>query len=200
MSFLGDLLGARRDEPIDEAAKDELRLYADNTFALHGQHTSIIDNLKKKIAGGRYDANLAPRLWEYWVEAAAKMYCKEFCSAGQPWHSMFPTALRRALAQEIAKDEYERIVNGEYESTFKPKMSGSCGSSRGRVAGGRTMTKSEVEREFREYVLPGVKSQYERDGLPDHPARAEAWNDFVDGLQKEGRVSRKQSETWTNPY
>jgi GTP cyclohydrolase I len=61
------------------------------------------------------------------------------------------------------------------------------------------MTKAEAEEEFREEVLPYVRETYEKDGLKDIPARAEAWNNFTDALCKSGRISIQQYETWGHP-
>jgi len=61
------------------------------------------------------------------------------------------------------------------------------------------MTKEEAVAEFKEYVLPQVRAQYERDGVPDWPARREAWNNFTDALQKEGRITARQYDTWDHP-
>ncbi len=37
--------------------------------------------------------------------------------------------------------------------------------------------------------LPGVKAQHEQDGIIDRPARREAWCNWIDYLNKEGRIS-----------
>lgn len=34
----------------------------------------------------------------------------------------------------------------------------------------------------------------------DIPKRDQAWNDFTDGLCKEGRITSKQYSTWTHPW
>lgn len=96
---------------MGEQEKRELDLYAYNTSELYGQHQSIIANLKRRIEKGTYDPALAPKLWGYWVEAAAKRYAKEF---GGSWHAMFDKPTRDALAREIAVDEHRKIVDGEY--------------------------------------------------------------------------------------
>lgn len=59
------------------------------------------------------------------------------------------------------------------------------------------MTKQEVLAEFREYVLPSVEAQY---GKNDKVARAEAWNNYVDDLQKTGKVTESRAHRWTNPF
>lgn len=115
MSFLSSFLGRKNEGPVSEDDKTELELYIYNTYELHRQHEDIVANLIKKIKRGVYDPSKAPKLWEYWVEEGAKRYWKEIGGGVQPaWHVMFPTNLRRELAQEIAKTEYRKIMDGEY--------------------------------------------------------------------------------------
>ena len=99
----------------DEDAKTELALYMDNEYSIYNQKKSIIANLMRKMKSGKYDPILAPKLWAYWVESGAKAYAKEFATPGE-WSKMFPKPLRDALAAELAKDEEEKIKNGEYGS------------------------------------------------------------------------------------
>lgn len=61
------------------------------------------------------------------------------------------------------------------------------------------MTKKEAVEEFKAHAMPWIQEQYEQDGRPDWPARREAWNNFTDMLQKEGRITMRQYETWTHP-
>ena len=42
---------------------------------------------------------------------------------------------------------------------------------------------------FTHTELPAVKAQHEQDGIVDIPARREAWCNWVDYLNKEGRIS-----------
>ncbi len=42
---------------------------------------------------------------------------------------------------------------------------------------------------FTHTELPAVKAAYEQDGIVDKPARREAWCNWVDYLNKEGRIS-----------
>lgn len=93
---------------IDETAKDELDLYAENTSELYGQKKAILANIKRKHASGKYNHALAPKLWMYWVESAAKRYAREF-GGGQAWHKMFDMPTRKALAKELA----DRYRSGE---------------------------------------------------------------------------------------
>ncbi len=95
----------------DDTAMTELKLYMENEGKLYPQFKSIITNIKRKIKSGKYDAHKAPKLWLYWVDAGAKMYCKEF---GCNIRTMFPKYKREWVAAQMAKDEYEKIKEGEY--------------------------------------------------------------------------------------
>ena len=53
--------------------------------------------------------------------------------------------------------------------------------------------------QFASEILPIVKSTYEQDGIPDWPARSEAWNNWTDGLCKDNLISDWQYENWTQP-
>lgn len=84
---------------VDETAQNELDLYAENTSELYNQKKSILANISRRISKGTYDHALAPKLWMYWVDAAAKRYQKEFGSGGSP---IFNRATKLALAQDLA--------------------------------------------------------------------------------------------------
>ena len=59
------------------------------------------------------------------------------------------------------------------------------------------MTREEAIIQFREYVLPFVQAEHEKDGVPDWTARREAWNNWTDGLCKDGEISDWQYENWS---
>lgn len=107
MNFLGKVSTLRRrygrmasfTSNVDEHAKTELQLYAENTSDLYNQKQSILANIRRRIAKGTYNHSLAPKLWLYWVDAAAKRYSKEFGPA------VFNKATRMAVAQDLA-DNY----------------------------------------------------------------------------------------------
>lgn len=63
----------------------------------------------------------------------------------------------------------------------------------------RYMTKAQAERMWRQEVLPLVKKRYERRGVVDKPARRESWGEFVDMLQKDGMITRRQYDDWAHP-
>lgn len=60
------------------------------------------------------------------------------------------------------------------------------------------MTKSQFENLFRTEVLPYVIERYEQDGIPDKPARREAWNDTVDAYIRD-RELPKTAGDWMHP-
>ncbi len=61
------------------------------------------------------------------------------------------------------------------------------------------MTKAEALAEWRSAYLPSVRDCYERDGIPDFPARSESWSEFTDSLCKAGEITLKQYESWMAP-
>lgn len=97
---------------IDKAAMRELSLYIENEGRLYNQTKSIVANLDKKVRAGKYDGRLAPKLWLYLVDAGAVMYVqtvegKRRADDARVARQHFPTELRRALAEEMAR-EYEK--------------------------------------------------------------------------------------------
>ncbi len=60
------------------------------------------------------------------------------------------------------------------------------------------MKKPQFEEYFKENVLPFVIRKYERDGVPDRPARREEWNNTVDFMIKEGQLP-ESAGNWTHP-
>jgi hypothetical protein len=62
------------------------------------------------------------------------------------------------------------------------------------------MSEVDAIAEFEQYILPQIQEMYEQDGIVDYIARREAWNDWTDGLCKDGYITVEQYETWDNPY
>jgi len=60
------------------------------------------------------------------------------------------------------------------------------------------MTKAEFAAMFRENMLPMIIAEYEQDGVPDKPARREAWNNTVDAYIRDGLLP-KSAGNWTHP-
>ena len=61
----------------------------------------------------------------------------------------------------------------------------------------RVMTWNQAYESFENYVLPYTIEAYEQDGQPDWPARREAWNNWTDGLCKDGEISDWQYSNWS---
>ncbi len=59
----------------------------------------------------------------------------------------------------------------------------------------RYLTKKEVLINFS--ALWREQKQYRKD---DTIAKREAWNNYTDALCKDGEISSKQYDTWTNPF
>ena len=95
-------------EALDEQAIDELRLYIDNDEQLYrSQYIPILKNIHRKMKSGKYNHNLAPKLWQYLVDNGARKYCKTF---GGEVRYTFPKAEREWLAKEFA-DEAKDVVS-----------------------------------------------------------------------------------------
>lgn len=90
---------------VDRDAAHELDLYAENTSELYSQKKSILANIQRRHKSGTYDHAKAPKLWMYWVDAAARRYRKEY--GGGP--ETFTKATREYLARELA----DRYKSGE---------------------------------------------------------------------------------------
>ena len=63
---------------VDEDAARELELYADNTASLYNQKLAIIQNITRKLKNGTYDHSKAPKLWQYWIDAAAREFVEQY--------------------------------------------------------------------------------------------------------------------------
>lgn len=102
----------------DSAALRELELYIDNTEPLYRQSQAIQQNLLRKMAGGRYDHRLAPKLWLYLVDEGARRYVKEY---GGDVRIMFPLATRKLLAKRYAAQFLRLLRSGEVAPLYKGK-------------------------------------------------------------------------------
>lgn len=89
---------------------EELQQWIENDSDLYRQQTvPIIDNVKRRIKNGTYDAALAPKLWRYLADAGAKSYAKALDAP------VASAAVRQQCADAMASEYYEKIKNGEYD-------------------------------------------------------------------------------------
>lgn len=93
---------------VDEHAVRELELYADNDYKLYKMREPYLENMRKKMARGKYDRENGVKLWEHYVERAARAYAAEF---GGSWHKQFPPSVRRAAARHY-EEEARRELGG----------------------------------------------------------------------------------------
>lgn len=61
------------------------------------------------------------------------------------------------------------------------------------------MTKQDFDKEFKMVDLEYIAKQYEKDGIPDKPARREAYNNKVDSYLKDGLIKEWQANEWCIP-
>jgi hypothetical protein len=94
----------------DPSAAQELELFIDNDGDLYRQQIQpIYKNLLRKMVKGKYDHELAKKLWMYLVDNGAKKYVKEF---GGDVRTMFPKPLRQAVASVLADDFRTEVKAG----------------------------------------------------------------------------------------
>ena len=58
------------------------------------------------------------------------------------------------------------------------------------------MTKQAFDNIFKEDTLPFISKAYEQDGIPDKPARREAYNNKLDQWCTDGDITEDQYNTW----
>lgn len=94
---------------VDEAAANELFLYATNDYRLYTMYVQpILKNFRRKVKKGTFNADLAPKAFDSCVKDAAMRYCKEFGSPNQKYYEVFNAATRRETARmmfEHCEDE-----------------------------------------------------------------------------------------------
>lgn len=61
------------------------------------------------------------------------------------------------------------------------------------------MTKKEFDKDFKMNDLQVIAELYEKDGIPDKPARREEYNNKLDTYQKNGIITEKQAYEWVIP-
>ena len=61
------------------------------------------------------------------------------------------------------------------------------------------MTFDQACEQFTDCILPMIQEQYEQDGIPDYPARREAWNNWTDSLARDEQISDWQVHNWGHP-
>lgn len=105
--------------PIDTTAATELKLFTDNDGDIYRQQTtSILKNLATKKGQGKYDRDLAVKLFMYLAENGAKKYAKEF---GGTWNLLFPKDVREHVSKEW-RDEFETEFDlGNYDHLIPKK-------------------------------------------------------------------------------
>ena len=85
---------------VNEAAGNELFLYATNEYSLYTMYIQpILKNFRRKVKNGTFNADLAPKAFDSCVKDAAMRYCKEFGTPGQPYYYIFNAATRREVSR-----------------------------------------------------------------------------------------------------
>ena len=70
-----------------------------------------MENIKRKLERGTYDARKAPQLWMYYVTEGAKLYNMEFDSGRKEIPPYFDKQVRWEVAEKLAEEAYEEIMD-----------------------------------------------------------------------------------------
>ena len=63
----------------------------------------------------------------------------------------------------------------------------------------KNLTKKQIDQSFIENILPAIADQYEQNGRKDKPARCEAYNNYIDSLQKYGQITEAKANVYCIP-
>jgi hypothetical protein len=98
-------------------------------------------------------------------------------------------------AQKKNLDVAVMAVIEEYAKQLAParKPAAKRKASRNGAKRGKMMSKAEVNRSFRENVLPHLRHT-------DRVSVRTAWLDYTDELNRDGRISDHARNNWVNPY
>ncbi len=108
-------LRAKAQPAVDQHAARDLELYIENDGQLYrSQTTPILANLAKKRRAGKYQHDLAVKLFGYLVESGAKKYAQE-TGGGQPWNKLFDVPTRRAVAESFTRSFETEYDLGNYD-------------------------------------------------------------------------------------
>ena len=96
----------------DTEAARELYLYAANDYDLYRQNIlPIILNLQRKIKSGKYKAELAPKIWRYAADNAAKTYTHGGSGFGiGKGYGIFTVPIRNKAAEMLMEHFNEEVM------------------------------------------------------------------------------------------
>jgi hypothetical protein len=61
------------------------------------------------------------------------------------------------------------------------------------------MNKATVVSMFKESFMSAINAEEKKTGGKDMPMRREAWNNYIDMLRKDGKITEKQYMNWDQP-
>lgn len=99
----------------DPDAAREIELYADSNGQLYySRRKPILLNLQKKYKAGKYNVELAAKLWLYYINDAMQRYNKEFGSRKDKWSDLLSVSDRKLLAYQYAIDTKNEFDLGNF--------------------------------------------------------------------------------------
>jgi len=103
---------AQMHEGYNQTQVDELQLYIDNDSDIYRRRISPIrKNLSRKHKAGKYDTNLAVKIWLPLAKEGAKAYEKEYGDGGK----IFSKGDIEQVALQMKTEWEEEMNTGNYE-------------------------------------------------------------------------------------
>lgn len=162
---------------VDEDVLEDLEIFMDSTSSLQPKFKAIVENIKRKIESGKYDPDLAPKAWLYWVEDGVKAYAKEFSVNPRV---QFPMELKKALAANFSKRYDKAIKDGEYGDLKVKKSSEQETSPEPEQEGAKESSETQEEPEPKKEPEPKTATEvYYKLAASDVPFINEAFADSV---------------------
>ncbi len=106
----------RKPAAADPIGARELLLVTENEYSLYRLHQDIEKSLLRKIKSGRYDHSKAWKAWQYWMDAGAKLYVKQYGGSFSP-------ATRAMAAREYADQWHASYKAGDVKSNRSKRTS-----------------------------------------------------------------------------
>lgn len=124
--------------------------------------------------------------------AASKRFVVEVWDAEKRYWRTYDSMAKGESVADVRRNTMNRLpdlVADEIRVKAIPAKRRSSPNSRAE----RPMTKADALREFRAYVMPGLRHK-------DKAALSSAWVAYVDGLRRGRQITAAQADRWDNPF
>jgi len=160
--------------------KQSIEMYDDKGYndgdgpnSIKNKAIEALEQLRDNLKSGDYEGFKQAQLF--------------FLTIMNPIQALFPTSLVRFLSHAVADENNTDKLTHEV-TPHEDKIQEAWDAYDNR--------KEEVDRSFGEHVLPHVIKHYSDTDLP---AMREAYNDYIDMLQRDGDITDEEADSWAIP-